>query len=178
MPQKAPPSIRPKPGRLCFGEGIVLGQGKLVQGRPRAAAESPLALRAFPPFTKGAFRSGPAVQAPLKRGLSPPAGGDWGFLRSRDEKPSVICSANATSLFKGGFLRGARRPGVRSAPAVHDTYFCRGGSQTRPSHLHPWAPVYLFHGDVSPPRRRPTLPTAAKWAKRRLRGRCFDSSPP
>ena len=75
-------------------------------------------------------------------------------------------------------LRGARRPGVRSAPAVHGTYFCRGGSQTRPSHLHPWAPVYLFHGDVSPRRRRVTFATAQKSPKGRSGGGVFRFPPP
>ena len=82
-------------------------------------------------------------------------------------------AAGASPRPTGCVFRGARRPGVRSAPAVHGTYFCRGGSQTRPSHLHPWAPVYLFHGDVSPRRRRVTFATAQKSPKSRSGGGVF-----
>ena len=69
-------------------------------------------------------------------------------------------------------------PACAVPPAVHGTYFCRGGSQTRPSHLHPWAPVYLFHGDVSPLRRRVTFATAQKSPKSRSGGGVFRFPPP
>ena len=52
-----------------------------------------------------------AVQAPLKRGLSPPPGGDWGFLAScrgrgegRGKKPSVTASP-CHLPFQGRFWR-------------------------------------------------------------------------
>ena len=53
------------------------------------------------------------VQAPLKRGLSPPSGGDWGFLAScrdhgeeQEQRNPPSRLRRATSLFKGGFERG------------------------------------------------------------------------
>ena len=112
------------------------GPGQLHLG-PRAAAVrrlaskctcgcdlGPLGRFTFSRPTGGERRA--AVQAPLKRGLSPPPGGDWGFLVScrtveKDggrNPPSRL--RRATSLFKGGFggrtlsapTNGGKWPGI------------------------------------------------------------------
>ena len=116
------------------------------------------------------------VQAPLKRGLSPPLGGDWGFLGSRDEKPSVICSANATSLFKGGFLRGARRLGVRSARLCMAHIFV--GAGPRPARLIcTLGPPYIyFMGMFRRQRAASDFCHGAKVTKKPLRGRGVSST--
>ena len=83
----------------------------------------------------GAPHSGDAlgrasVQAPLKRGLSPPSGGDWGFLAScrgcregRGKKPSVTASP-CHLPFQGRFLRCPRTDGAQRRG-------CRGIGQTQ-----------------------------------------------
>ncbi len=97
------------------------GPGQLHLG-PRAAAVrrlaskctcgcdlGPLGRFTFSRPTGGERRA--AVQAPLKRGLSPPPGGDWGFLVScrgrgagRGKKPSVTASP-CHLPFQGRFWR-------------------------------------------------------------------------
>ena len=71
-----------------------------------------------------------SVQAPLKRGLSPPSGGDWGFLVScrghregRGKKPSVTASP-CHLPFQGRFLRCPRTDGAQRRG-------CRGIGQTQ-----------------------------------------------
>ena len=86
-----PPSLR-KPIPLKRPKG---GCGPLYGIPP---GDGPVRIPVAVGIAVGAAHLGRPVQAPLKRGLSPPPGGDWGFLPAGNEKPSVICFANATSL--------------------------------------------------------------------------------
>ena len=95
-----PASSRPK-SRRCAAVGLEMHL------RVRSRPVGPIHLLA----PHGWGPTGRSVQAPLKRGLSPPPGGDWGFLVScrgfgdirRKNPPSRL--RRATSLFKGGFWR-------------------------------------------------------------------------
>ena len=78
--------------------------------------------------------AGLIVQAPLKRGLSPPSGGDWGFLVScrdrgegRGKKPSVTASP-CHLPFQGRFWR---------ADSVHPYEWMRPMSEKRRAGLGP-----------------------------------------
>ena len=109
-----PASSRPK-GRRCAAVGLESPRGPslgpsapfaLTRLRARSRSIGPTHLLA--PY-KGS--GGLTVQAPLKRGLSPPPGGDWGFLvsrRGREErrrkKPSVTASP-CHLPFQGRFWR-------------------------------------------------------------------------
>ena len=71
-----------------------------------------------PPLQRGRDRRAP-VRAPLKRGLSPPSGGDWGFLVScrghgerRGKKPSATASP-CHLPFQGRFLKRLRTDGAQ-----------------------------------------------------------------
>ena len=125
---------------------------------------------------KGPGAAGMIVQASLKRGLSPPPGGDWGFLvsrRGREErrgkKPSVTASP-CHLPFQGRFLAGGQCPPLRRSAA--------GSSRPTDGEQHPKAmppnrwraaprlPGYRSNAEVFDPqpqpsseRREPPLPT-------------------
>ena len=92
--------------------------------------------------TKGPESAGEIVQAPLKRGLSPPSGGDWGFLVScrgrgegRGKKPSVTASP-CHLPFQGRFFEDRR---AESSPAPPERLF--GDFLAVQKSLRPQSPV-------------------------------------
>ena len=95
-----PASSRPK-SRRCAAVGLEMHL------RVRSRPVGPLHLLA----PHGWGPTGRSVQAPFSRGLSPPSGGDWGFLAScrgrgegRGKKPSVTASP-CHLPFQGRFWR-------------------------------------------------------------------------
>ena len=132
-----PASSRPK-SRRCAAVGLEFSRGPslgpsasftLTRLRTRSRSIGPTHLLA--PY-KGS--GGLTVQAPLKRGLSPPPGGDWGFLVScrrrgagRGKKPSVTASP-CHLPFQGRFWR---------ADIVHPYEWMRPMSEKRRAGLGP-----------------------------------------
>ena len=110
--------------RMRAGLGPAPTEGR-AESWPRPVSLGPLGRFTSSRPTDGERWGGP-VQAPLKRGLSPPSGGDWGFLVScrrrgagRGKKPSVTASP-CRLPFQGRFLGGWW--------AVKDTDPCIWGS--------------------------------------------------
>ena len=79
----------------------------------------------------GAARPSP----PCQRGLSPPIGGDWGFLQTRDEKPSVAAYAAPPPFSREVFVRppgrAGRGPIETSAPTDRDGPSAWGATTSR-----------------------------------------------